>query len=41
MAADLRLHFFEEIIRELHPTDVKRETEVAIVQEILLKTLPK
>jgi hypothetical protein len=38
---DLRLHFLEEIIRELHPTDVERETKIAVVQKMLLKTLPE
>jgi len=38
---DLRLHFSEEIIREFHPADVERETKIAIVQKMLLKTLPE
>ncbi len=38
---DLRLHFFEEIIREFHPADVERETKIAVVQKMLLKTLPE
>src|SRR4030095_9967875 len=38
---DRRLHFFEEIIREFHPADVERETGVAVIQKILLKTLPE
>ena len=38
---DLWLHLLEEIIREFHPTDVERKTEVAVIQEVLLKTLPE
>ena len=37
---DLRLHFLEEIVRKFHPADVDGETEFAVVQKILLKTLP-
>jgi hypothetical protein len=28
---DLRLHFFEEIIREFHPADIEGETKVAVI----------
>jgi hypothetical protein len=38
---DLWLHFSEEIIGEFHPTDVERKTKVTVIQEVLLKTLPK
>ena len=38
---DLRLHFLEEIVGKSHPTNVERETEIVVVHEILLKTLPK
>jgi len=36
-----RLHFLEEIIREPHPADVDGKSEIAVVQEILLETLPE
>jgi hypothetical protein len=38
---DIGLHFFEEVVREFHPTDVERKTKVAVIQEVLLKTLPE
>ena len=38
---DLRLHFLDEIVRKLHPADVDGETEIIVVQKILLKPLPE
>ena len=38
---DIGLHFFEEIVREFHPTDVEGKTKVAVMQEVPLKTLPE
>ena len=38
---DIGLHFFEEVVREFHPADVERKTKVAVIQEVLLKTLPE
>ena len=38
---DLRLHLLEKIIREFHPADIERKTELPIFQEISLKPLPE
>ena len=38
---DLRSHLFEQIVRKFHPADVERETELTMLQEISLKSLPK
>ena len=38
---DLRPHLLKEIIWEFHPADVERETEVPVIQEVPLKTLPE
>ncbi len=38
---DPRLHLLEEIIRKSHPADIDGNIEIAVVQKILLKTLPE
>jgi hypothetical protein len=38
---DPRLHFLEEIVRKSHPADIDGKIEIAVVQKILLKTLPE
>src|SRR5256885_15787542 len=38
---DLRSHFVEEIVRELHTADVDRETEIVVAKEVLLEPLPE
>src|SRR5437899_486037 len=36
-----RPHLVEKIIPKLHSTDVDREIEIVVTQEVLLKTLPE
>ena len=38
---DLRPHFFEQIVRKFHTTDVERKAELTVFHEISLKSLPK
>src|SRR4030095_1796521 len=35
-----RPHFLEEVVQKSHPADVERKIEIAIVQKVLLETLP-
>ena len=38
---DFGVHFLEEILRKFHPADVERKIEIAVVQKVLLETLPE
>jgi hypothetical protein len=38
---DLRPHFVGQILWKFHPTDVEREAQLTIFQEISLKSLPE
>jgi len=38
---DSRAHFLEQIIRKFHPADVDGKTELTVLREISLKSLPQ